>query len=120
MGKQASWAGAVYSNASSAQHEVDAVTMNCSRGCLFDVVADMTEHVDVAAQNTAVVGQMAARLQQLPKGFFSNEDEIPLACPHNVTDVCACWMAKNHWGDFFGPYAGQIAQQTAFETTAEN
>ena len=109
---EATWGGPNYPNSSSVASPVDpGPTMNCTAngGCLFDVVADYTEHTDIAAQNPAVVKSMTARLAELVKGYYSNSDDFTATsvCPQNMGNVtpCGCWAALNVWGGFFGPWA---------------
>jgi hypothetical protein len=109
---EASWAGPDYPNASSPASPVDpGPTLICAAhgGCLFDVVADPTEHEDIAAQNPAIVAEMAARLAVLAKGFFTNSDDFSATtvCPADTGNVtpCGCWAALNVWGGYFGPWA---------------
>jgi len=107
---EATWAGAVYPNASSPGRPVDpGPTLACGQaGCLFDVVADPTEHVDVAGAHPDVVAALKARLKELEPGFYTNADNFTGAtiCPPdaNVTP-CACWAALNVWGRFLGPWS---------------
>eukprot|EP01083_Nonionella_stella_P276998 941664_1 len=69
----ASWAGIQYPNTSSMANPVQNATLHCgSKGCLFDVVADMTEHVDIASQNADIVESMTKRLNELKQGFWQN------------------------------------------------
>lgn len=103
---EATWSGPQYPNASSPASPVDpGPTMDCKQGCLFDVLNDPTEHVDIAAQHPGIVTSMTARLQTLVKGFYTNNDTFANACPSNITMPCACWKAVNYWGGYFGPYA---------------
>jgi arylsulfatase I/J len=55
---EAAWGGPNYPNSSSPNSPVDpGPTLNCTAhgGCLFDVVADPTEHADIAAQHPATI-----------------------------------------------------------------
>jgi arylsulfatase B len=111
LGKQieATWAGPQYPNASSGASPVDpGPTLDCGFGCLFDVVADPAEHVNVAADHADIVTAMTARLISLRKGFFSNSDDFTnrTVCPANASITpCACWAALNVWGGYFGPWS---------------
>jgi hypothetical protein len=83
-------------------------TLACGAGCLFDVVADPTEHHDIAAAHPAIVSNMTARLVELRKGFYSNNDNFSSSevCPPGVNVTpCACWAALNIWGGYFGPWS---------------
>jgi arylsulfatase B len=107
---EAAWGGPNYPNASSPASPVDpGPSLNCSQGCLFDVVADPTEHNDVAAQHPAIVAALTARLVELRKGFFTNQDDFSATtvCPANMGNVtpCGCWAAINVYGGYFGPWA---------------
>jgi len=98
----AAWHGPDYPNASS--HGDDPVLQCGDRGCLFDVVADPTEHEDVRETHQSVAHELSARLQALAAGFFDNNDRGVDSCPAGIEMPCACWMAINHYGGFFGPY----------------
>jgi arylsulfatase A-like enzyme len=103
---EATWSGPSYPNASSPASPVDpGPTLKCAGGCLFDVIADPTEHNDIAAQNPALVASMSARLAELVKGYYTNNDTFVNLCPSNITMPCACWAALNTWGGYFGPYS---------------
>lgn len=100
----AGWTGSAYPNASSSAHDPCDVSMACGSGCIFDVVNDPTEHVNLAPQRPDLVASMSARLAELRKSFFSNNDVGVDTCPPGVTMPCACWRAINYWGGYFGPY----------------
>jgi arylsulfatase I/J len=108
---EATWSGPNYPNSSSVNNPVDpGPKLLCPTGCLFDVVADITEHVDVAAQHPDVVASMTARLKVLSQSFFDNSDDFTATsvCPPGVVNAsspCACWAALNVWGGYFGPWA---------------
>lgn len=57
----------------------------------------MTEHA-------ARVANMTIILANEQKKFFTNKDTFINDCPPGTKD-CACWMAKNRYGGFMGPYA---------------
>ncbi|ETO29460.1 hypothetical protein RFI_07662 [Reticulomyxa filosa] len=78
--------------------------LNCTKGCLFDVVNDMTEHNDISSLYPEIVHNMSVALKQYILGFYSNDEIGENACPHNITEECACWMAHYYWNGFFGPY----------------
>ena len=83
-------------------------TLACGKGCLFNVVDDITEHKDVAAQHPEIVANLTARLMQLRKGFYTNSDNFSnsTVCPPGETvKPCACWAALNVWGGYFGPWS---------------
>ena len=101
----ASWQGEMYPNASSVNNtQMADIYADCSNGCLFNVAQDMTEHVDIASQNSNIVQQMKQELNNAKQSFFTNNDTGINSCPSNVTVECACWMAKYYWKEFFGPY----------------
>ncbi len=106
MCRWSSWTGEQYPNTTSPNNSVN-VNMACgATGCLFDVVADPTEHTNIASQHPAITAAMVTRLNELKKGFFSNNDtgvNVP-ECPKNGQMPCACYEAIHHWGGFFGPY----------------
>jgi len=102
------WTGPSYPNASSAGHDPSGTVLDCKDGCLFDVVNDPTEHTDIAASNPTIVNELSARLTELSKGFFSNNDTgvNSVLCNQNTNASvpCACYMALEYWNGFLGPY----------------
>jgi len=103
---EATWAGLRYPNASSVAAPVDpGPTLHCPAGCLYDVVADPTEHFDVAGAHPDIVATLSARIAELAKGFYSNNDTLIDDCPPGGKMPCACQAAITTWGGYFGPYA---------------
>ena len=109
---EATWGGPNSPNSSSPASPIEpGPTLDCtpSGGCLFDVVADYTEHDDIAHLHPALVASMTARLAELRKGFYSNSDDFAATtvCPADMGNVtpCGCWAALNVWGGWFGPWA---------------
>ena len=101
----ASWAGEIYPNASTPNNtQIQDITVNCTNGCLFDVVNDMTEHNDISNENEQIVETMMQEYNQEKESFYSNNEKGENACPKNVTTKCACWMANHYWHGFLGPY----------------
>ena len=101
----AGWAGEIYPNASSPHNvQIQSIKANCTNGCLFDVVNDMTEHHDIATENVEIVELMMQEYEDAKKSFYSNNEKGENACPSNVTIECACWMANHYWKGFLGPY----------------
>jgi len=108
---EAGWEGPHYPNATSGDHEVTSIKMECGTpspngtgGCLFNVSVDMTEHDNIAAAHPDIVQFLYNRLQTLKKGFWENSEKGIDACPKNITIPCGCWMANAKYGGFFGPY----------------
>lgn len=108
-GKQgpAGWQGATYPNASSEARDPN-YSRACGRaGCLFNVSADPTEHVDLAPLLPHVAAAMGARLDALAKDFFENGDVGVDLCPAAALPPnvpCACWYARHRFGGVLGPY----------------
>eukprot|EP01084_Bolivina_argentea_P144951 254210_1 len=101
----ACWEGNVFPNSSSPNNPPSACKVNCSMGCLFDVVNDYTEHIDLATNNMEIVKQMNETLNQLRHGYFVNNDQLIPSCPMNVSfNDCGCWFAENYWDGYFGPF----------------
>ncbi len=98
----AGWAGVQYPNASTASHDI-CYEVDCgATGCLFDVVADPGEYNDLAAQRPDDLARLNARLDVLKQGIWANNERGVDACPANVTELCACWMASHVYGGFLG------------------
>lgn len=82
-----------------------APTLDCgATGCLFEVASDESESDNLAAQRPDLVAAMTARLAELRKGFFSNEDRGVDVDGCAGKGDCACWAAANVWGGFLGPW----------------
>merc|ERR1712137_957933 len=94
--------GPRYPNASSTH--VNPVLACGDQGCLFDVDADPNEYQDVREHYPDVAKDMKARLDVMAQHFFDNNDVGADSCPTGIDMPCACWMAMNHYGGFFGPY----------------
>lgn len=101
--QQSGWTGPVYPNASSSTSDIWQ-DLNCSTGCLFNVVTDRGEHIDLAQEQPVRLQAMKERLKELRTTFFQNDDVGQDSCPPSIDMPCACWMAINHYGGFLGPY----------------
>eukprot|EP01084_Bolivina_argentea_P151763 264864_1 len=116
---QASWGGTIWPNTSSMDPggSVVGTHMDCSNGCLFDVVNDMTEHIDLASKNQQKVQDMIDTLNKLKKGFYNNSDDLKKdeSCPKNIGGMqCACWMAVNKYHGYYGPFVNVDINTTQF------
>jgi hypothetical protein len=67
-------------------------TANCTTGCLFNILADPTEHVDLAAAMPAKVAELRARIAELNATIF---------LPDRGTDDGAGCAAALSWGRGF-------------------
>ena len=106
---ESGWTDPAYPNAHTGKHGIRNKSVNCSTGCLFNVADDPSEKQDIASSHPARLRHMQQRLVELRRGFFENDDRGIDSCPkgYNDTDkdlLCACWMAVNYYGGFFGPY----------------
>jgi arylsulfatase A-like enzyme len=98
-----------YPNSQTGKTEIRQQSINCSAGCLFNVNVDPSERIDMATSQPERVEAMKQRLLELRKGFFENDDRGLDSCPKGFNNsnkdlLCACWMAVNYYGGFFGPY----------------
>merc|ERR1712232_865236 len=67
-------------------------------GCLFDILQDPGEHVNLAAKKPEVFQQMMKRVAELQQTVFS---------PHRgEVDPAACDMALGKYKGFWGPFVG--------------
>ncbi len=69
---------------------------DCSKGCLFNIKEDPTEHQDLAGQNPERVAAMTARLEELRKSSFNPD--------RGTTDQAACDKAMGGYRGFWGPW----------------
>lgn len=101
----AAWQGSLWPNASSPAHPINPVSADCSASCLFDVLADAGEHVNVASEHPAVVADLRSRLAAWRATFYSNnETAVCLNASLPIAHACAC-AAGMAAGGYFVPYA---------------
>lgn len=100
----AGWSGPQYPNINSTRADIQDKTVNCKDGCLFDVVRDPGERLDLALHDKIRLTSMKKRLEEHRKTFFENNDRGVDSCPSGIDIPCACWAAVNYYGGFFGPY----------------
>jgi arylsulfatase A-like enzyme len=102
------WTGPVFPNASGepSTAQLEAAVVECGdptktkgAGCLFDVIADPSEHHDVAKQNPDVVAKMLALLKEDEKTWY-NPDR---GCSKKECNQ-ACCDAAIAAGGFWAPY----------------
>jgi len=96
---QAGWAGPVFPNLTS-HWNPSAHSETCGNstetGCLFHILEDPGEHVNLASHEPEVFKQMIERIADINKGFFNpNRGQI---------DPKACELAMNKYGGFWGPF----------------
>lgn len=89
--------GPHFPNASSAAFDYGGAFTNCSTGCLFDVVDDPTERVNLASQMPDLVNSMTRRLEALEATAWTPERGQPQSI--------ACHTASVKYGGFYGPFA---------------
>ena len=101
----ASWSSKVFPNSSSPEHLIQGTMIECGgKGCLFDIVKDMTEHNDISSTNADIVNNLKNRLNEVKKTYYNNSENGIDICPSNVTEKCGCWVAQNVYNGFYGPY----------------
>ena len=77
----------------------------CGTGCVFDIFADPSEHVDLAPQLPELKAQLLARLQRMREERFQTDDDNSRL---NFTSIG--WTkpiateVKDSQGGFWGPY----------------
>jgi len=69
---------------------------DCGAGCLYDVEADETEHVELAAKLPAVAARLQARLKELNRHNYNPN--------RGVGDRAACHAAEERYRGFYGPW----------------
>jgi arylsulfatase I/J len=103
--------GPVYPNASSNLLPVDdpALNLDCSSGCLFDVMESKSEHTDLSSNSTYAdkLADMKNILEMAKDTFYENSEVLRTCDGVDIGDAvnCGCWTAYNVWGGTFGPYA---------------
>jgi hypothetical protein len=89
------WQGTSYPNTSTNSTYNDALTTDCTLGCLYNILTDPTEHHEISAQFPSVVATMMARIGVLNATVF-NADRGPL--------FNTCATAQTVYNGFFGPF----------------
>eukprot|EP01084_Bolivina_argentea_P124455 220529_1 len=103
----ATWTSELFPNSSSILHPIDGTFLNCRRGCLFDLKNDTSEHlniIDLNEETKQIAQNMNKRLMELRETFYTNNQSAVDVCSSNVTIPCCCWIAKNKYDKFYGPY----------------
>ena len=98
----ASWGGPVYPNSTS-NGSLKATELDCTDGCLFDIIRDPTEHFNIIQNNEEIADEMKKTLAALKKGYYTNDEHGISMCPANISMICQCWVALNIYGGFWGP-----------------
>jgi len=100
---EAIWTGPQYPNASSKASEW-ATTADCTHGCLYDLITDPGEHLDIAQHNPQLVAQLKARIATINATVFS---------PHRGSvSPQACAGATQRYGGFWGPFVNESVLPT--------
>jgi len=125
--KYAIWQSAVFPNASTPSQQVlEETYLRCDGkknwGCLFNVVDDPTEHNEISELHPEIVSAMVEKLTAERQMFWSSKYDGNDACPDWIyedeisgnlvigddasdsSNVCGCWMARNNYNGFAGPY----------------
>ena len=97
---EASWGGPHYPNGTtvSSGDWVDKYTTPCgmnTSGCLYDVVADMTEQNDVAKANPEIVAMMSDMMDELGTTIYSVS---------HANDPACTVAAETKFGGFYAPW----------------
>lgn len=105
---QAGWTGPVFPNKTS-HWNPSASSETCGNttetGCLFNILEDPGEHVNLASQKPKVFEQMIERIAEINKGFFNpNRGKI---------DPKACELAMTKYGGFWGPFVDVESTEAA-------
>ena len=97
----ASWTGIYYPNSTS-NGSLHTTTLDCTQGCLFDIINDPTEHINIFNDNLSLAKEMNQTLNELKKGYYSNDERGISYCPSNISD-CQCYAAINMYNGYWGP-----------------
>jgi len=121
--RYAVWQSPVWPMASTPGQEVlentvlDCVGNHGDSPCLFNIIEDESEYVNVAHLFPDVTSELQARLEELKKDFLVPQALGEDSCPEDYmlkvtvgTDSttkelgCGCWMAMYNYNGFDGPY----------------
>ena len=96
---QAGWTGPQFPNTSSSwdpNQSKETCGPSPQTGCLFDLLADPTEHINLAAVKPELFRAMMHRLTEINATLFAPDRGTP--------DPAACVVALGTYGDFWGPW----------------
>lgn len=94
------WTGPLQPNGTATpEASEDCGTVDAPR-CLYNVLDDPTEHVNLAAAQPAILRQLAARIAELQRGVFDPDRGAP--------DPLACNYTATKWRGFVGPFWGPL------------
>ena len=69
----------------------------CTSGCLFELVSDPTEHVNLTTAEPTIVTKLTARIKALQAGVFSPNRG-------KVNQSLVCGAVANKYSGFWGPF----------------
>eukprot|EP00911_Craspedida_sp_UC1_P000317 UC1_evm1s242 len=115
VGKQsgAGWAGPQYPNITSSGHEVGSVGTDCGKvGCLYDLVADPTEHNNLAQEQPGLAASLVKRLNTMAKTIWHGATKHTCTRPSECVAEDRAAMAASSceqtaydkYGGFYGPF----------------
>merc|ERR1712039_817711 len=93
------WCGPTFPNSSSSW-DPSSTWQTCGNttatGCLYDILSDPGEHINLAQKEPDVYTKMLARMADLQRGVFSPD--------RGTIDVKVCGVSKSRWSGFWGPF----------------
>jgi len=93
---QNGWTGPIFPNSSSTWSSGKNPAHCGTQGCLFNIIQDPTEHVELGDQYPDIRKQLLNRIQELTPTVFSPD--------RGTVDPRACHAALNKYGGFWGPW----------------
>jgi len=93
------WQGPLYPNKSTNFTYQKSLTTDCSSGCLYNLLSDPTEHINIANANPTIVSKMSSRISDIQKTVFNVD--------RGVVDPDACTTATSY-GGFYGPWVSPL------------
>lgn len=94
--RDAGWTGPVYPNNTHPQGGIDTVEHCGDNGCLYNIVEDPEERVNLASKLPEVLKQMQTKLKQYQATHFNPD--------RGEVWPAACETALNKYGGFWGPF----------------
>eukprot|EP01084_Bolivina_argentea_P114340 203585_1 len=109
------WPGPIFPNSSTVKNWRPWPCIKCPNGCLFNLITDYTERIDVANKYPHIVQSMNNTLNKLKTKFYTEEKALKhkifckqIACYQNKSIVgyynCWKWMVQNRYNGFHGPW----------------
>ena len=93
---QAGWTGPQFPNSTHPNGGISAKEECGNSGCLYNIIDDPLEHINLATKETEILGTLQKKLAKYQTSYFNPD--------RGKESSLACDAALNKYGGFWGPY----------------